>query len=483
MTPPSNGKIMLSIILEPEYTSFMENWITLVGAALGGALFMFFYLDRKNSKDRQILKSDLQVNVEKLNAAEMRNQEFKMELGRDRERLELTLKELSQVQVRFEKEKELAEQRLHDFEGAQAKLSDTFKALAADTLKASNTSFIELAHSTMAKFHETAKGDLEKRQISITNLVKPVHDSLNKFDTRIQEIEKARIGAYEGISEQVKNLLDVHGKLQSETQNLVKALSNPRVRGRWGEIQLKRVVELAGMLEHCDFEEQKTVQSSDDKQLRPDLVVNLPLGKSIVVDSKAPLSSYLAAMETAKEEDKLPHLKHHARLVKNHISDLGKKAYWSQFEQAPEFVVMFIPADSFYNAALEQDPDIIEYALKNNVVIATPSTLIAILKAVSYGWRQEKLAANAQEISNLGKILYKRIYDMSSHFSGVGKNLTRAVESYNKTLASLETRVLVSARKFSELSGQDSGDEINIEPVDSIARIGQRPDLLDGETL
>ncbi len=458
----------------------MEIWIVVTGATLGGALIAYLVVERKTSKDRQALVNDLQVTTEKLSASEQRATEFKMERDESRERLEQTQKELSQVQVRFEKEQELAAQRLKDFETAQSQLSNTFKALAADTLKSTNSSFMELAQNTMAKFHESAKGDLEKRQISITNLVKPVQDSLNKFDTRIQEIEKARVGAYEGISEQVKNLLDVHGKLQSEPQNLVKALSNPRVRGRWGEIQLKRVVELAGMLEHCDFEEQKTV-NSDDGQLRPDMLVNLPLGKSIVVDSKAPLSSYLAAMETSNEEEKMAHLKHHARLVRGHVNDLGKKAYWSQFQHAPEFVVMFIPGDSFYNAALEHDPEIIEYALKNNVILATPSTLIAILKAVSYGWRQEKLAANAQEISQLGKTLYKRIYDMSSHFSGVGKNLTRAVDSYNKTLGTLESRVLVSARKFHELAGNDSKEELTVEPVDSVARLGNSQEPFDGE--
>lgn len=403
----------------------------------------------------------------------------KQNLTEQSKRLETVLLEGAELKVRLEKEQEQGAQRLKDLEQAQSKLTDTFKALAADTLKQSNTSFLELAQNTLSKFQETATNDLEKRQISISNLVKPVQESLNKFDTRIQDIEKARVGAYESLSEQVRNMMGLQDQLKNETQNLVKALSNPKVRGRWGEIQLRRVVELAGMLNYCDFDEQSSVETEDGR-LRPDMTVKLPLGKTIVVDSKAPLSSYLAAMEATDEGEKKKHLEHHARLVKGHITDLGRKSYWAQFKNAPEFVVMFIPGDTFYNAALEVDSGIIEFAVKHNVIPATPTTLIALLKAVSYGWRQETLAKNAQEISDLGKNLYKRISDMSAHFGSVGKNLTRAVESYNKTVGSLESRVLVSARRFNELTGHESTEELEtMEPIDSSTRALNSPELGD----
>lgn len=390
------------------------------------------------------------------------------------------LQDISQQKTLLYKEKELSAQRLQDFELAKESLSNSFKALASETLKQSNSSFLELAQTHFNQFHEMAKGDLEKREISIHNLVKPVQESLTKFDHKIQELEKTRVGAYEGLTQQVRSLLESQTQLKDETNNLVRALSNPGVRGRWGETQLRRVIELSGMLNYCDFVEQLSIENEEGRVLRPDVIVKLPQGKTLVIDAKAPLSAFLEAMEQNQEAPRKERLLHHAKLMRNHVSDLSKKNYWSQFDENLEFVLMFIPGDTFYQSALEVDSDLIEFAFKNNVIPVTPSSLISLLKAVAYGWRQEGLALNAKKISELGKELYQRLGVMSSHFEGLGKNLNRAVESYNKTVSSLETRVLSSARKFKELSVDDSSNPLpeGIEPIETQARSTQNTELI-----
>jgi len=384
----------------------------------------------------------------------------------------------SGLQVQLEQERKTSAEKLEMLADAQKKLSDAFKALSSEALRENNQSFLDLAKSQLEKFQETAKGDLEKRQQAISEIVKPVRESLEKVDAKIADMEKTRADAYGSLTTQVRSLFDSQNELRKETSNLVRALRAPGVRGRWGEVQLKRVVELAGMTAHCDFYEQQSVDT-DEGRLRPDMLVRLPGGKTIVVDAKAVLSAYLDAIEAPDDVSRAGHLQRHARQVKERVDELGRKAYWEQFEQAPEFVVLFLPGEMFFSAALENDPSLIEAAADRRVVLATPTTLIALLKAVFYGWRQERLAENAQEISALGRELYERLSVMGGHLSGVGKNLNQAVTAFNKAVGSIETRVFPTARKFKELHASGTAAEIEqLAQVEQMARAPQAPELL-----
>jgi len=348
-----------------------------------------------------------------------------------------------------------------------------FKALSADALAHNNQAFLDLARATLAQTQEAARGDLEMRQQAIVELVAPVRNSLDKVDSQIQELEKARAGAYAALHEQVRGLVETQSQLRAETGKLVTALRTPGVRGRWGEIQLRRVVEMAGMLDHCDFVTQTAV-TSEEGRLRPDLLVRLPAGKTIVVDAKTPLDGYLQAIEAPDEQTRKARLADHARQVRAHLTALGRKSYWEQFEHAPEFAVLFLPGECFFSAALESDPSLIEFGVEQNIILATPTTLIALLRAVAYGWRQENLAQNAAEISALGKDLFKRLSDMGDHWNKMGKSLERAVEAYNAAVGSFEARVMVSARKFADLKTAPLGVEIaELEPVEKSVRAVQ----------
>ncbi len=359
--------------------------------------------------------------------------------------------ELKEATRHLEEEKAL-------LDDARNKLTDVFKALSSDVLKSNSEAFLASAKKTLETLLTDAKGDLGKRQEAIDGLVKPLTESLKQYEVHVRKLETTRQEAYTSLEEHLKGLTTTQQQLQKETGNLVTALRRPEVRGRWGEMTLKRVIELAGMSEHCDFTEQVTVQT-DDGRIRPDLIVHLPAGRQIVVDSKVPLDAYLDAMSAENEDARDECLVRHARQLRTHMKSLGTKAYWDQFDTAPEFVLLFIPGESFFAAALDHDRTLMEDGMKNHVMLATPITLITALLTIAYGWRQEQIAENAREISNLGKDLYDRMRVLVEHITDIGKGLDKANTSYNKAVRSMDTRVLPAARRFKEL-GATSGSDI-----------------------
>ena len=390
-----------------------------------------------------------------------------------------TREQLAAAKARAEEQAQAAADKLEFVANAKATLKDEFKALSADALSATSRSFLELANENLEKIHERAQGDLDARRLAVDTLVQPIVESLVKVDGKLGEIELKRERAYSALNEQLRGLVETHlPMLHAETAKLVQSLRQPAARGRWGEMQLRRVVEMAGMLEHCDFLEQQWGEGQDGRT-RPDLVVKLPGGRQIVVDSKAPLTAYLDAHDAADDAARAAHLKRHAQLVRSHLTALGRKAYWETFSPSPELVVMFLPGEMLYSAALQSDPELIEASANERVLIATPTTLIALLRAVALGWREEALARNAEEVAELGKQLYERIGKLASHWTDVGSKLEKTVAAYNASVGTLEGRVLVTARRFKELGVATEDGEIEApEPVDTVPRALQAPELV-----
>lgn len=342
------------------------------------------------------------------------------------------------------------DEKVKAFETAESRLTDAFQNLASHALTRNNQQFLALAKENLERLQSEAKGDLEQRQQAIAAVVEPIQLALGKIDAEVRRVESSRLEAYGALSEQVKSLLGSQEKLQLETGNLVKALRRPEARGRWGEMQLRRVVEFAGMLNHVDFVEQES-SNTDDGRRRPDLIVRLPGGRNVVVDAKTPLDAYLSAIEAKTESERAVHLLAHARQLKEQVRKLAQTAYTSQFADTPEFVVLFLPSDAFFTAALEQEPGLIEDAFQQSVLIATPATLVALLKTVYYGWRQESLTENAQKIAAEARELYNRVRIFSEHIDKVGKGLEDAVKAHNKASSAFASRVLPQGRRVEEL--------------------------------
>ena len=368
-----------------------------------------------------------------------------------------------------EAEKNLQEQKKM-LDEATAKLSDTFSALSKDALNTNNQMFLELAKANLEKIISEMKGDFSKKQEAISNIIKPLQETLDKYDQQIRRLEESRQRVYGSLENQLRNLVETHRILQRETSNLVTALRTPQVRGRWGEITLRRVVELSGMSNYCDFTEQSSIELEEGR-LRPDMIVHLPNQRTIVVDSKVPLQAYLDAISTSDEQERLAHMRKHASQVAEHMKKLSKKAYWDQFKKAPDFVVMFIPGESFFSAALEINKNLIEEGVRNRVFLATPTTLIALLRTVAYGWRQEQITKNALRIRDLGNAIHERLVRFIENFSKIGKSLEGAIDAYNRSVGTLESRVLVTARKFKELGITEKEPLKDVEQIEKLPRI------------
>ena len=462
----------------------METLVfVIVGIIISGTITWFFAklrLHRQHSKELSDLQASYSSQASQLEAkarsaeavvAELRQQvlqkdkdldQIRTVLAAERQAKTEALTKLDAAQKGFEEQKAL-------IDSMKKEMTDTFNALSSAALKSSSEDFLRLASESLGKVVTDTRGRLGEHQAAMDGMIKPLYETLKRYEEQIKTMEEGRHKAYGSLEEQLRSMASTQENLQKETSNLVTALRKPQVRGRWGEMQLRRVAELSGMSIHCDFTEQQSVDT-DKGKIRPDMIVHLPMDREIVVDSKVSLEAYLDTVNAATEDEKRSRMEKHAQQVRTHMNKLASKDYWSQFKQSPEFVVLFIPGESFLAAAVEVDSSLIEDGIEKRVIIATPTTFIALLRAIAYGWRQEQVTKNAQEISDLGRQLYERIVTLVQHFENVGKSLERAIGSYNRAVGSMESRVLPSARKFKELGVTGSEEIPLLEKVDQVPR-------------
>ncbi|MGJ8649159.1 MAG: DNA recombination protein RmuC [Opitutaceae bacterium] len=420
-----------------------------VGVILGGGL-VFFVI---NGVQKGIKQSLTQTEAER---DELRNQHASAKEA------------LARIEAQREAELKAANEKLALLEEAKKNLQDSFKALSSEALSKNNESFLNLAKTTLEKYQDGAKSDLEKRQEAINKTVEPVGLALKAFNERVEKIEERRTQTDATLKQQLQQLAESQIQLSRTTGSLVQALRAPQVRGQWGEMQLRRTVEMAGMINYCDFEEQASVETIDGQRQRPDMIIRLPNERVVVVDSKVPLAAYLDALQSEDPDHQKERMVAHARHIRDHIKGLSAKSYWTQFDNAPEFVVLFIPNETIFSAALEQDPQLIELGVLNKVILATPTTLIALLKAIAYGWQQEAIAREAKQIAALGKELYERIGVVAGHFAKLGKSLDQSVGHYNKAISSVESRLLVTAKKFEALDSASAEAIPEVTPIEKI---------------
>lgn len=461
---------------------FAAHWLEIAAATAGlllGSLLAWLWFaaktaaltERLKSQERRAIETEARLAQATAQAAdhEREAQSYRVQLG--------------EASARLEAESKAAAEKQQLLERAEQKLADTFKALSSDALKDASAQFLHLAKAALGAHTEEARGDIEHRRAAIEHFVKPMTDALGQFQQRLGEIEHQRTDAYAELRAQVRALGEGQSGLRRETAALVTALRQPSGRGQWGEIQLQRVVELAGMREFSDFASQPTA-TGEGRDLRPDMIVRLPGGKTIVVDSKAPMDAYLDAIEATDETAREEALGRHARQVRAHIQQLSSKNYTSRFADTPEFTVMFLPGESFFSAALQSDPALIEWGVNRGVILATPTTLIALLRTVAHAWRQESLAANAREISTLGATLHERLSGLARHFATLGRSLGSTVDHYNQTVGAFETRVLSAARRFTELQAATPSAKLpEVHPLNRQPRSLHQPDALPTDAL
>jgi len=376
----------------------------------------------------------------------------------------------TRLQMLLENEKTHRELIIVTQKQQQYQLRESIQNLSSQVFKNNSESFLQLAKESLAQFHMQAKGELEKKEQSFDALIKPIRDTLDKTQNQIQLMENERKQSYGSLNKHLESMSMTQKELHAETRHLVQAFRRPEVRGQWGELTLKRLVELAGMVEHCDFVEQHTVETDEGNRLRPDMIIRMPAGREIIIDCKTPLDAYLDAIEANSDAEKQQALHRHLKHVRQRIRELASKTYWQQFKHSPDFVVLFIPGDQFLTAAMDLDRKLLENALQNKIILATPSSFVALLRAVAYGWQQDNLTENAEQIRQLGEDLYSRLATFTESLSKTGKSLEQSVDNYNKSVASFTARILPSAKKFKEMGISSKKELSKISPIEKSTR-------------